>query len=336
MRSEAEKDAQRRIDKMKKLEKILILFCTVIFLSSSLSADYFAATVAGVLTNADPVMLLTGYKITEGQVEIGEEFSIEITIQNMNRYATAYNVVVDTTAEDMNLRLVNGGVNQIYYESIAPGATKSFTQRFKLEEGYPYNTAQLIYTFYYCGSDGDEYDNRTIITPAAITPCKLNLNVLSVASTAIVGSRSLVNVRCTNDGSRDIDRITMKIDGNILDSQKKVELGSLEANEQVMQDCYVNFTEAGEQTLSISFEYVDKSGNVFTIDSQSYTVNVNESKDITIQSVNEGSVTINGKKYTSVQVIIVTFIGIIVFACGVTFISSALSKRKEKKTYGDK
>ncbi len=306
---------------MKLLKKITVFVVALITAVSSATSTVNAANVASVLKGADPVIMATGYKIVDGSVEIGQEFTIEVTIQNMNKYATAYNVLVDTASEDLDLRMVDGAVNQHYYPSLAPGETKTFTQTYKLEERYPYNSAMLTFTFYYCDEKGEEYDNRTIITPLVITPCKLNLNVLSVANTATIEERSLVNVRCTNDGINDIENIVMKIEGPILDNQKSVELGSLVANEQLMKDCYVNFTASGEQTLTISFEYEDKNGNKFTLDPETYTVMVNELSQSTVNK--------NNNSLSGPAIILIVFAVILAIAFTAAIVTSINAKRKE-------
>ncbi|MBE5925442.1 MAG: hypothetical protein E7270_00400 [Lachnospiraceae bacterium] len=306
---------------MKLFKKITVFMMTLATIMSSVTINVNAANVASVLKGADPVIVATEYEIVDGSVEIGQEFTIEVTIQNMNKYATAYNVLVDTASEDLDLRMVNGAVNQHYYPSLAPGETKTFKQTYKLEERYPYNSAMLTFTFYYCDEKGEEYDNRTIITPLVITPCKLNLNVLSVADTATIEERSLVNVRCTNDGINDIENIVMKIEGEIHENQKIVSLGSLISNEQVMKDCYVNFTKDGTQELIISFEYEDKNGNKFTLEPKTYTVEVNQPST--------SSVTKNTNQLTTPAIIFIVFVVIITIAFTIGIISLVNTKRKE-------
>lgn len=306
---------------MKSLKKIIVFALTLITSISSALIVSNAANVVEVLKGADPVIVATSYKIIDGSVEIGKEFTIEVTIQNMNKYATAYNVLVDTASEDLDLRMIDGAVNQLYYPSLAPGEEKTFTQTYKLEERYPYNSAMLTFTFYYCDEKGEEYDNRTIITPLVITPCKLNLNVLSVASTATVNERSLVNVRCTNEGTNDIENIIMKIEGPILDNQKVIELGSLISMEQVMRDCYVNFTELGEQTLTISFEYEDKNGNKFTIEPKEYKVLVNDASSSSVNKTNN--------KISGPAIVLIVFAVIITIAFTVAIVTAINAKRRE-------
>lgn len=303
---------------MHKAKLSLSLFIFIILISSFPISVY--ADTPSALATADPVIKIINYEIVEGNVELDNQFTVKVTIQNCNLYATAYNVVSDVSSEDMDLRMIDGEVNQTYFQSIAPGATVSFNHTFSLEDTYPYKSAMLTYTFYYSDENGEEYDNRTIITPKVIVPCKLKLNVLSVASTAVVGSRSLVNVRCTNDGSIDMSSLIMKINGNIIENQKTNDLGALKTGDQVMKDCYVNFLDKGTQTLKISFEYKDESGNKYTFPESQYTVEVSPSTTPSVDSpsnsktntISIGNRTLSVKTFILSIILIVTIVVLIV------------------------
>lgn len=308
-------------------EKLSLLLLILVMLISAFPVSTYA-DVQSALTSADPVIKIINYEIIDGSVELDNEFTIKVTLKNCNTFATAYNVISDVSSQDMDLRLIDGEVNQVYFQSIAPNATVSFTQRFSLEETYPYRSAMLTYTFYYSGESGIEFDNRTIITPKVTIPCKLKLNVLSVASTASVGSRSLVNVRCTNSGSIDMSSLVMKIDGNIVETQKNTDLGALKAGEQVMQDCYVNFIEEGLETLKISFEYKDESGNTYTLPESEYTVEVTSFNKASVDSTSKSSsrtISIAGRSFSVKWVIATTL-----FVCAIIYLIVKLLKSTGK------
>lgn len=278
------------------------------------------ADVSTALANADPAIQVIEYEITNGSVELDSQFAIKVTLKNNNAYATAYNVMAEVSTQDMDLHLIDGQVNQVYYESIEPNQTVSFVKSFTVEKTYPYKNAMLTFTFKYSGENGKEYTNSTDITPKVIIPCKLKINVLSVSDMASLGSRSLVNVRCTNDGIIDISSIVMRIDGNITETQKNVELGELKSGEQLMQDCYVNFTKSGNQDLKISFIYKDDSGNEYSLPESTYEVNVITES---ITSIDTPSKSGNG---ISVKMII--FISVVVI--GIIYVITRLYKSIEK------
>lgn len=283
---------------------IIILMCGRI-----ISEDKVAfADVSTALSNAEPVIQVVEYEIIDGNIELDSQFAIKITLQNNNAYATAYNVMAEVNTQDMDLHLVNGQVNQVYYESIGPNQTVSFVKNFTVEKTYPYKNAMMTFTFNYSGENGKEYANSTSITPKVTIPCKLKINVLSVSDMASLGARSLVNVRCTNDGIIDISQIVMRIEGNIEETQKDVELGELKAGEQLMQDCYVSFTKSGAQDLKISFVYKDDSGNEYSLPESTYAVNVIAESMTSIDTPSKSG---NGISIKMILVISVVVIGII-------------------------
>lgn len=294
---------------------VLLFWMTVIPKNKMIFADVSTA-----LTNADPVIQVVEYEITDGSVELDSQFAIKVTLKNNNAYATAYNVMAEVNTQDMDLHMVNGQVNQVYYEAIAPNQTVSFVKNFVIEKTYPYKNAMLTFAFKYSGENGKEYTNSTSITPKVTIPCKLKINVLSVSDVASLGSRSLVNVRCTNDGIIDISNIVMRIEGNITESQKDIELGELKSGEQLMQDCYVSFIKSGNQDLKILFIYKDDSGNEYRLPESTYAVNVTAEN---ITSVDAPSKSGNG---ISIQMII--FISIVVV--GILYVITKLYKSMGK------
>ncbi|MBQ3583705.1 MAG: hypothetical protein IJA27_03230 [Lachnospiraceae bacterium] len=311
-------------------EKFSYLFLVLLLFFSSFSISAYADT-ATALSSANPVIQVIGYEIVEGNVELDSEFTIQVTIKNCNSYATAYNVIADVSSQDMDLRLTDGAVNQVYFQSIAPDATVSFNQTFSIEKTYPHTSAALTYSFRYSGEDGDEFTNQTTITPKVIIPCKLKVNVLSVASSASVGSQALVNVRCTNDGVIDMSSLVMKIDGNIIDSQKENDLGALKAGEQVMKDCYVNFLKEGIQYIDISFEYKDESGNSYTIPKTSYIVNVSSENTFSVSTTSKsgsGTIQIAGKTFT-IKSLVASVIAIVVLVVVILKLLDSINKGRK-------
>ena len=285
---------------------IIIPFFTLLIFNTASFADTPSA-----LSLANPVIQVLEYEITEGNVELDNQFTIRITLKNNNAYSTAYNVISEVATPDMDLHLTDGQVNQIYFQSIGPNETVAFTQTFYIEKSFPYKSAFLTYTFHYSDESGKSYSNSTSLSPQVIIPCKLKINVLSVAPTASLGSRSLVNVRCTNDGTIDISNIVMNLKGDIMESQESFDLGSLKSGEQLMKDCYVNFLKQGSQALGISFTYKDEAGNTYTIPENTYAVEVTADTITYVDSLPDSGGGFNIKTFIIAIIIVVPIIYLI-------------------------
>lgn len=309
--------------------KSVFLFTLILSLLFLCSNTISFADIPSALSKAGPVIQLVEYSITEGNVELDSQFTIEVTLKNNNAYSAAYNVIATADTPDMAFHLVNGQVNQTYFQSISPNDSVTFSQTFYIDKTFPYNSAFLTYSFTYYDENGNKYTNSTSLSPKVTIPCTLKINVLSVASTASLGSRSLVNVRCTNDGTIDISSIEMHLSGDIMDSQTVFELGSLKSGEQLMKDCYVNFTKYGQQALKISFTYKDDDGNTYSIAENTYSVNVTSEKSSSVDSASSsgGNMVIGGKSIRPGYFIIV----IIITVAAVYFIRRLLKSMKTTK-----
>lgn len=289
----------------------LCFFCIAAFFCQQKPAILFADTPSA-LSRANPVIQVESYEILSENIELDSSFEIMITARNNNAYATAYNVICEAQSPDMDLHLTDGQVNQVYFQSIAPNETVSFTQTFYIEKTFPYKSASLTYKFSYSDESGTAYSNSTSLSPKITIPCKLKINVLSVASKASLGSRSLVNVRCTNDGTIDISSITMHLSGDIPEEQQEFDLGALKSGEQLMKDCYVNFMKSGSLGLKISFSYKDEAGNTYTIPENTYPVDVSSEKVVTASYVSStgGGATVGGRTFRLKSLFLVLLLGV--------------------------
>lgn len=267
---------------------MLAIILVVIPLTNSMITAF--ADVPSALSRANPVIQISEYEIMSENIEPDGEFTIKITVRNNNSYATAYNVVCEAQTPDMDLHLTDGQVNQVYFQSIAPDETVSFSQTFYIEKTFPYKSAALTYRFNYSDENGNAYSNSTSLSPRITIPCKLKINVLSVASKASLGARSLVNVRCTNDGIIDISNVTMNLSADIPEEQQHFDLGALKSGEQLMKDCYVNFMKTGSLGLKVSFTYKDEAGNTYTLPENTYAVEVSSERVVSVDYVSRKSI----------------------------------------------
>ena len=291
---------------------ILLSFLSITVFFCLVKTTLLFADTPSALSRANPVIQVESYEILSENIELDGSFDIMITAKNNNAYATAYNVICEAQTPDMDLHLTDGQVNQIYFQSIAPNETVSFTQTFYIEKTFPYKCATLTYKFSYSDESGSAYTNSTSLSPKITIPCKLKINVLSVASKASLGSRSLVNVRCTNDGTIDISGITMHLSGDIPEEQQEFELGELKSGEQLMKDCYVNFMKSGSLGLKISFSYKDEAGNTYTIPENTYPVSVSSEKVVTASYVSStgGGATVGGRNFSIKSLFLVLLLGV--------------------------
>ena len=166
-----------------------------------------------------------------------------------------------------------------------------------------------------------------MISPRIVKNCTMEINSLSVAENAVVGAKALVNVRYSSTGALPIKSATMIIEGDILENKKEIELEGVSDSEQKYLDYYVSFNNPGTQTVSISFRYTDENGTEYTLEPETFQVEVSpyEANVANVTQTDEGSfITDENKGY-----ILAACIGVIV----IVLIGAAIImvKNKEKK-----
>lgn len=299
-------------NKLTKFFAPILCFIFMVLNLFSYPVHIFADT-ASALSNAEPIIQITGYEITKGNLELDSEFTIKITITNKNAYASAYNIIASAITDDVSFHLSDNQVNQNYIQSLGPNSSTSFEQTYKLEKNYPNKSIFLTYKLNYSGENGSRYENDSSISPTVNIPCKLKLSNISVSNTATLGSRSSISITLVNDGTIDITSIKMKLNGDIIDSQKNIEFGALKSGEELSKDCYVNYLKENDKGIGISFEYKDESGNAYTIPESTYPVIVTSAGSSVNTDSEIGAHTINlfGIKISIISFLIILIIVII-------------------------
>ena len=187
-----------------------------------------------ILSVAEPKIIVESYEIVEGELAKGEKVTFNIVIKNTNAYADAYNVLITFTSETDNIRVVDGQSNQYFEEYLAGGDTFEYKLELEVLEYYSTDAMVLDFICTYIGEDATGYQNTTLITPLIRENSKMEINSINVSEQAVVGARSLVNIRYSNTGTLPIQNAKMIIEGDILDSNKEVILE--EINEGIADD----------------------------------------------------------------------------------------------------
>lgn len=324
----------------RKIQALLFIVMCCVWIMSSVSV--YATEVSEhndfhyaeeLLKELEPKLIIESYEIVDGQMAKGEEFTMQIKVRNTNVYANAFNVVTTFTTETDNVRLVDTTANQKYDAAIPAGQTVEYEYHCEVMDHYEMDTMIMNFCFSYEDKYGRNYSNTSMITPKIDKSCVLEINSLAVAENATVGAKALVNVRYSSTGALPVKNAVMIIDGNILGGKKEVELSELLNDEQRSVDYYVNFSDAGEQLLTISFQYSDENGNVYELEQKEFKVEVNNyHATVTNDESNAVSNLLNDENKKYVMIGVVSF-GVAVLAIVVIIIlkcSMRIQKKRRK------
>ena len=244
-----------------------------------------------------PRILLDSYKIIEGQLTPGGTVKMKFTFKNTSIDIPANNLLITYSESSNNIYPDEGEANQFYIDEIAPVAYESVEIQMKVADNIvvEQNNKESIQNveksimakvefninyLYDQGKTSHEASNNTFIVLPITQECVLDVKSLAVAETAVIDSKSLVSVVCVNGGSTPVSNVVMHIDGNILEEQKTVEIGSISINSQQALDYYVNMQKEGKQKLEIYFTYEDERGVKFKSVKKEYDIYVTGNETI--------------------------------------------------------
>lgn len=269
----------KRNQKIKKTALFSLIFCLLFAANVQATGTQKAlqeddGQVQTILEATQPKVVVDSYEVSDGEMATGQKFTLKVNVKNTNPYNDAYNLMVTLTSETDNVRIQDFAPNQVFVEKLAAGETTSVEFSMEVSEQFESDTMILDIYLDCVDENGIGYTITSIITPQIAKQCEMEINALSVAESAVVGSKSLVNVRYSNTGVVPIEHVTMHLEGDIMDSPKDVELERLEVEEQKYLDYYVNFLKEGKQNVTISFTYEDGDGTVYELDPEEFQVDV--------------------------------------------------------------
>lgn len=260
--------------------KIICAICALFLVSSSLNVNATelpeGPATEDILKDTNPRLMVTGYEVSEGKIVQEEPFTLSVEVTNVNEYADAYNVMLTYNSASDNVRLADGETNQVFWETIPAGETVTFTMDYEVVAQYSSDTVVMEYTLAYLDQYGAAYANVSSITPKIDKSCEMQIHSLTVAENAVIGSKTLVNVRYSSSGALEMKSAKMLIEGDIAGGSKEVDLEVSSGGLQKSLDYYVNFETEGTGNLTISFVYTDENGNEYQVEGKNFTVEVSK------------------------------------------------------------
>jgi len=298
---------------MKKIKILMSLVALGVVLSSSLQANAVAVT-----QETTPQVTLSSYSIAEGTLAPGEEITLNLDFKNLSKRTNVKEMLVSYTSPNGAVTPIFGNSNQLYITNIDSDQTQEVQLSLNIADA-AITDIQLAFTLQYASESNEEYSNTVLVDIPMQVEAQISVNSLYVASSANVGVNSLVSINYGNQSADDLKNVTMLIEGDIPDAQKKVVLGDLAAGEVNSLDYYVSFLDAGTQTLTISCTYEDKNGNLITLDSKDFTVQVLDANapivtDTSSTTTTTAPTTTEGISVTTVLLAIVSAVVLILIA----------------------
>lgn len=224
------------------------------------------------------IVELESYEIEEGVLAAGSEVTLNLNFHNISSDNSASRFTLSLASESNMVFPVYGDDNQVYVGTISADETKTVSVPLKISKYFNLDIVDLECRIGYA-SNGNAMSNEIAIAIPSNTAYMLNASSVTVADTAIVGGKSLININYNNAGGTDITDANLVVEGNIWKDSKVISLGTVAAGRNYLKDFYIRFKESGEQEIKIKLVYTDASGSTCTVDKGTFKVNVRSEED---------------------------------------------------------
>lgn len=251
-----------RINRLSK-KHIIVLVMGIVLLFPCFRVEVTAAET----TNA-PMILLDKYAVTDERIVPGEEFTLTLTFKNYSSDKAAEGLLIDIMNPG-GIMPIYGTVSQVYIEEIPAGGSKEVSVDYVADTIL--ENASVDFSMTIIGA-GVAQNFVTVRVPVG-TDFPFYVLSAKFPSSVAVGENATSSLTFEVIGDANIRNVThvLSVDGTVIGSNT---IGSVYSGTTRTQNTTVAFAEAGEYTVDIEIQYIDKADQ-----QQSYLVG---SKSVTV------------------------------------------------------
>ena len=261
---------------MKKLSNILKTIIICLFACICMGANMpMVANATEVEGSLAAIIEIQDYNIEGGMIEAGKEITVNLTLHNTSNNISANSVLMTLTNSTASLYPAYGSSNQIYVGNIAANGTKTVSIPMTIGANFAGSAVDLTCQFDYASQNVKLSNSATIVIPTS-GGSTIGVKSIDVSSHAIVNGKSLLAFSYVNQSSSNITDAKLVIDGNVSSASKEIKIDTVYAGKSYTNDYYVIFNEAGNQTINISLQYTDITGEQKVTDLGKFDVTVSK------------------------------------------------------------
>lgn len=244
-------------------KRISMLMLGIVLLLPCLGTEVSAAE-----TTNTPMILLEKYAVTDERIVPGEEFTLTLTFKNYSADKAVDGLLIDVM-NPTGIMPVYGTVSQVYIEEIPAGASKEVSIDYVADTIL--ENASVDFSMTIIGS-GVAQNYVTIRVPVG-TDIPFYVLSAKFPSSVAVGENATSSLTFEVIGDANIRNVAhvLSVNGIVIGSNT---IGSVSSGTTRTQNTTVAFPEAGEYTVDIEIQYMDKADQ-----QQSYLVG---SKTVTV------------------------------------------------------
>lgn len=214
---------------------------------------------------ATPRVMLEDYKIKEGNVVSGKEFTIELTIKNYSAKQVK-NLKVNISTENGDFIPTNGAGSE-YIESIAAGETEQVSFKMKANDGLEEKSYKMNVVTDYENPSGWEYKSEEVIFIPVSLDQRLSITDMFIDSeSCVVGDTVEISASINNMGEGALYNVRVEVEGdNIVETDSFV--GTIEKGKTGNLDVLTKadvVTEGYHTNNKMIVKYENKAGEEFS------------------------------------------------------------------------
>ena len=221
------------------------------------------------------VVEVESYEVEGGYIQAGKENIIKLKIKNANKISAANSLVAVVSSTSGMVFPAYGIDNQFFIGTLEGGASTTIevpvVTTSQLTGEYVDLTCSLIYEI-----GGNKITNASNMALPTQNISAVAVSAVDVSTHASLNGKSLLSITYSNNSAENINDAVLSVEGNVSETTRIIDLGSIVAGKSYTKDCYVIFTETGEQTITINLKYTNGNGDYLETELGSFKVNVEE------------------------------------------------------------
>lgn len=226
-----------------------------------------------------PEVALTSYSVVNGNLVAGGRVTLRLTFENTSRTKGIFDLLLTYDTSVKTIYPVYGESNTSFVTAIAPGGIYHVEKEFHLAKSASEITELAVDMRYQGVGSGSSTGKTAVYLPvfgANSFTAKLN-----VGNTIYAGTPMVISGYCANSGGRDLVDLRMRLEGDISEGSKEVDLGNVaDGGQTAVQEAVVFPQAMASGGLNITFSFSDAEGNRFELAPQTYAVTVLEAPGV--------------------------------------------------------
>ena len=215
-----------------------------------------------------PNLIVSRYSYGK-EVMAGEEFVLEMEVQNTNSKTTVENIVM--SADTGDALVIADSSNTFYFEQLKPRETVKKALKLKaMPEGQTANGAvTLSFKYEYLKKEERAQGSSEVkIAVPIIHPDRFSVGEIKTEGEAWVNEEASISLPYVNKGKSTVYNMEARLETGMDSDENYKFLGNVEAGSSGTIDFFVTPQEAGKQELKLIVTYEDAAGNEKTAERQ--------------------------------------------------------------------